>query len=537
MLSLPDIVRALGGLVTRIDAGRSVEVDDLTLAEPGRGTIGLRGDLLLGVGVDEIDAAVDLVARAGAAGVGAVLLRIGTARDPRVREAADDADVALVGLADFASWAHTIWLLRGMLDRALGHSGDISAEQDDLFAFADAVAGLVDAAITIEDTRSRVLAHSSGPGRMDSTRVSTIVGRRVPSTVLSSLRARGVFRRMAKSDEPFFVTGDSRGELTSRLVVPIHAGGQWLGSIWAVVDEMPDPDVLSAVRRTASIIAVHLLQLRSQADLAHRVATDRLRLVLTGGDTEPAVWLPPGPWRVVALGSPVHSPGSTRHLDLWEAILRRRSWHQPLLADIGDHTFALLRDTSRGAAHHDSDARAAGTWVWFTELMADLAADGSRLVAGAGRPVATQGELTRSRAEATEVLDLVVRGRVAGPVATTRSAWAAMTLDRTGSAIRTEAPPVVVTALQAIDADEGADFARTLAAWLDHLDSPSTAATELGIHPNTVRHRMRRIRGVLASLDGVGVDLDSPRDRLALRLALLAHEPAGADPAAQPSGA
>ena len=115
---------------------------------------------------------------------------------------------------------------------------------DELFALADACAALVGAPITIEDTQSRVLAYSSTQDVADPARVSTIVGRRVPDEVIASLRGRGVFRRLARSDQPFFVPA-GRG-LGARLVVPVRAGTEWLGSIWAVVDDEP-PDRRAAV--------------------------------------------------------------------------------------------------------------------------------------------------------------------------------------------------------------------------------------------------------------------------------------------------
>ncbi|MGW1346169.1 hypothetical protein ACWCOV_34305, partial [Kribbella sp. NPDC002412] len=58
--------------------------------------------------------------------------------------------------------------------------------------------------VTIEDNQSRVLAYSSGQDLTDPTRVSTIVGRRVPPEVIAHFRARGIFRRHPRSSEPFF---------------------------------------------------------------------------------------------------------------------------------------------------------------------------------------------------------------------------------------------------------------------------------------------------------------------------------------------
>ena len=278
------------------------EVDDLTIAEPGQGIVGQPGDLVLGVGVESAEAAADLVRRAATAGAGGVVLRRTIARRRTVRDRARRSDIALVELAEQASWAHLVWLLRGVIDRAAVGPGrrDDAPVQDDLFALADAAAALVDAPVTIEDAQSRVLAYSSRQDLADPARVSTIVGRRVPDEVLATFRAQGVFRRLARSSDPVFVPA-SRGT-KARLVIPVRAGGEWLGSIWAVVEERPPAAVVSELVQTSSVVALHLLRLRAQADLSRRVAADRLRGVLSGNVAGAEDWLPPGPWRVVALG-------------------------------------------------------------------------------------------------------------------------------------------------------------------------------------------------------------------------------------------
>src|SRR6478672_1461196 len=282
-LSIAQLVGSLGGglLTMVVDAG-GPPVDDVTLAEPGSGGFGQMGDLLLGVGIERPTEAAALLEGAAASGSGAVVLRRAAARSRQVRAAAARVGVSLVELADHASWAHVVWLLRGVLDRAASGPA-LRAEGpvlDELFALADACAALVAAPITIEDTQSRVLAYSSTQDVADPARVSTIVGRRVPDEVIASLRGRGVFRRLARSDQPFFVPA-ARG-LRARVVVPVRAGTEWLGSIWAVVDEEPPKEVLRSLRQTASVVALHLLRLRSQADLARRVSADRLRAVLSG---------------------------------------------------------------------------------------------------------------------------------------------------------------------------------------------------------------------------------------------------------------
>src|SRR5206468_13022032 len=54
----------------------------------------------------------------------------------------------------------------------------------------------------------------------------------------------------------------------------------------------------------------------------------------------------------------------------------------------------------------------------------------------------------------------------------------------------------------------------TLRAWLRHAGSRAAVAAELHIHPQTVHYRLTRLRELL------GADLESPRGRIELQLAL-----------------
>lgn len=554
-IAVADVVGSLGGGLLRIGvAVEGPEVDDLTLAEPAAGVVGQAGDLLLGVGIDSSEAAADLLARAAAVGSGAVVLRRSTARRREVRAAARRSGVTLVELADHASWAHVVWLLRGVLDRAAtGTTGrDDGPVHDELFSLADACAALVEAPVTIEDTQSRVLAHSARQDVADPIRVSTIVGRRVPDAVLSSLRSRGVFRRLARSDEPVYVPAD--GDLKARLVIPVRAGEEWLGSIWVVVEARPEPAVVRSLSQTASVVALHLLGLRSQTDLARRVAADRLRAALTGEAGGADAWLPPPPWRVVVLDGgpgataagngpgavgggqaqrPAQRPalgagrrdGVDTRVDLWESVARRRSWRQPLLTVHDGLVHALV---------HAGDDSTPGSWAWLQGVVAEVAeqelgagpasasstnATVSATVsasASAGTVVGRAEDLDRSRREAGEVHRLRATGQVADAAAAFEDVWAAVTVARAVAALPTDQLVGPALVLVAHDEAHRTAYAHTVAAWLDHPGDPRAAAEALHVHPNTLRYRLQRLSEV------VELDLHDAQTRLALRLQLRA---------------
>ncbi|KWX10560.1 DNA-binding protein, partial [Carbonactinospora thermoautotrophica] len=232
MVEVRRVLDAIGAtLLTVVRAGADRAVRDVVIVEPGHEDEIRAGDLVLGVGVT-VHAARELVAVAARSRAAAVLLKPPYATEPAVTKAAETGGVTLVEVRQQVSWAQLVWLLRSVLD-----AGDVYHTRDtgvfhDLFALADAVAAVVDAPVTIEDAHSRVLAYSARQDRADPARLSTIIGRRVPDDVLHQFRAKGVFRKLGKGTEPVFVPGQPDGTLP-RLIVPIRAGEELLGSIWA----------------------------------------------------------------------------------------------------------------------------------------------------------------------------------------------------------------------------------------------------------------------------------------------------------------
>src|SRR5689334_15646899 len=507
MITAPDLVVAVGpALFEVMVAGKGdTEVRDVFLADPQEPATGHPGDLVLGLGLRGAEDAVEFVERCAASNASGVILRTTLAQEPTVIAAAERWLLTLVALQPSVTWAHVVWLLRGVLDRAAAPdspvAGDAGVHQE-LFALADAARAIVDAPVTIEDNQSRVLAYSSGQDFTDPARVSTIVGRRVPPEVIAHFRARGVFRRLARSSEPFLVPEGPNG-IRPRLIVPVRAGGEWLGSIWAVVNGPVSDEVMAELSNAASVLALHLLRLRAQADVARRSAIDRLRTVLRqfSPDNPLDVRLPPRPWRVVALSSP-EGYDVPQQLDLWESTGRRHGWSDPHLADLDGIVLAVVTDTE-----------GPGSWPWLAKLVADQP-KGS--LAAAGGPARGPADLPSSRAEAVELLGLVRRGLAPGPVLRVEEAWHVLTVHRAVLSLDVNKMDGPLATLLRHDIEHDTGFVETLQAWLEYPGQPQRAARELHLHTNTLRHRMKRI-GEIAALD-----LSDPLERLALQLQIAA---------------
>ncbi|GEE00582.1 PucR family transcriptional regulator [Gordonia spumicola] len=455
------------------------------------------GALLLGNGVRDEHSALLVLESARATGACAVVLRAPFAE--AIADTATQRDVTVLELQPMVSWTHFVWLVRSILDQSAGSSDAIAhhpVDYGELFEFADAAAAIVSAPVTIEDAFSRVLAYSALQDTADPVRISTIVGRRVPEPVVRHFRSRGVFRKLMAATEPFRVAAGD--DVLERLVVPVRAGREFLGSVWVVDPGVLSDDQLAELVRTASVIALHLLRLRAVFGAARRVTIERLRSVLITGD-ETADRLPAGPWRVVALGNA--STDTDFRLELWELTLRRLGWSQPLLTDVDGVPVTLA----------SAVGRLPGSWLWLCEAAASLADQMDALLA-AGRQASTAADLPRSRADALDVLALARAGSVRTPV-TSDDVWHELVIARAVASM-SGASPGPIDALRAHDVDHSSDYVGTLREILAYPAEPTRAAARLGIHPNTLRNRRAAI---VALLD---VDLDDPRIRLALALAV-----------------
>lgn len=510
VIPLRDLVQAVGPSVWSAtspgEPGRLVA--DLFLAEPASAVTGGPEDVVLGVGLASADDAVGMVEQCAQGDAAALVLRQRLAEAEGVRRVADGQRLLLLSLRPDISWTHLVRILSGIFE-SVQHlenrrSGPLPAGVDvggyhDLFRLADVVAGILQAPVTIEDNRSRVLAYSSEHHTTDPARVSTIVGRRVPPEVVAHFQARGVFRRLATSSEPFLVPAGPDGT-AARYVVPVRAGDEWLGSIWALTDGPVDPSAASQVVNAASVLALHLLRLRAQADFARRRAAARLREVLEGTPgTATELMLPPGPWRVAALSGVDPHAGPDEQQQLWSTTLRRHSWADPQLTTF-DRTVLAVVTTGAGP----------GSWEWLAAIIGAEHRDNRGVCVAAGGPVAAIEDLARSRREALETLALAD----APAVRTHEESWAALTLRHATTGLDLELLGGPVLPLCAHDRQHGTSYVETLQAVLRHPGDPTRAAGVLHVHPNTLRHRMKRMT------EAVDLDLGNPASRLALLIQL-----------------
>ncbi|WP_072479124.1 PucR family transcriptional regulator [Amycolatopsis australiensis] len=482
--------------------------------------------LVLGVGLaepDEVVRQLRTLARHDAAGL---VLRAPVTVTEAISAAVEETGVALLSLARGASWAQLAAMLRSLL--AEGDVGDAGPEtlaglpSGDLFAVANAIGALIDAPVTIEDRRSRVLAFSGRQDEADPSRVETILGRQVPERFARMLADRGVFRELYRTDRPVYVDRPPEspdGFMIPRVAVAVRAGDEILGSIWAAVREPLTPDRTQALRDAARLVALHLLRVRAGADVERRLRADLLSTALEGGAAarEALSRLGLADQPVVVLALAVLENGAadaelaTERQRLADGLAMHLSAVHPRCAA------ALVGDTAYGLVPVTRDADGERRALRIAKDFLDRVGDRVRAVVGIGPVARSAAELPEARASADRALRVLRSGSGAGRrVALLADVHVeALLLELQDLvAARGDRPTGPVARLLEYDEQHHAHLVETLRAWLDAFGDVIAASAAVHVHPNTFRYRLRRLAEV------GGFDMTDPEARFAAMLQL-----------------
>ncbi|MEU0119683.1 helix-turn-helix domain-containing protein [Streptomyces bobili] len=522
---------APGGLAAVVEG-----VTVLDPLEPGRS----RGQLLLAVGVDpQSAAALDVVHEAAREGAAAVVFGQGRSGRPpdALRTAAEAAGTALLFRTAWLGWTELVGALRAGLVLA-GVPADPAASAvspGDLNGLADAVAVLVGGAVTIEDPESRVLAYSSTKEDVDELRRLTILGRRVPEWRIAAMREAGFFRTLWGSGD--VIHRPAHGDNPERLVVAVRAGGEVLGSIWvAAAGSDLRSHASDTLRSAARVAAGHLLHHRSHRTDA-RLTEDAARALLDGRGsaavlTERTGIPAHGHCAVLAVRPGASPKGESRKGDLGAGETAGRLCAllavccgaydvTPVVLPVDRGALILL-----GGLHKDPRRAEEQVSQLGTSLVRQVAGTfGPDARIGLGTVVDALTRLPESRRSADLVLRALLSPGEQRAVASATEVAETVALNEmldtlAGAAQATGPGPgtaldTPVARLVAYDAGHGGGtMVETLRAYLDHFGHVPDTARALGVHANSLRHRISRLTEVS------GLDLRSPDARLLAQLQL-----------------
>jgi hypothetical protein len=517
------------------DVDQALEIGGVVIHDPLDDPLLPTGAVVLGVGVEQPEAVVSLLGELGTQGAAGLILRDPVQVTDEVRRTVERTGVALLALRRGAPWTHLAAMLRSALAEGdIGIAGSESLgglPSGDLFAVANAIAALLDAPVTIEDRRSRVLAFSGRQDEADPSRVETILGRQVPERYARVLIERGVFRDLHRSDRPVFVTPipmEGNTFTQPRVAVAVRAGDEVLGSIWAAVHGPLSDERSEALCDAAKLVALHLLRVRAGSDVQRRLHIDLLSTALEGGvpAREALDRLGLGGQNLMVLGVAVTGPRVGADDDAMVAHERERlgdAFAMHLSAVHPKSAAALIGGVAYGlipvsGSVHGAEEHA----LRIAQDFLDRVGDRHNAVVGVGSTANDVATLALSRACVDRVLR-VLRDRRGGRSAArladiqTEVLMLEMRDIMAARGDRVEGPLV---RLMAYDERHHTNLGETLHAWLEAFGDVAAAAEGLYVHANTFRYRLRRV------IEVGEVDLSNPDVRFGLLLQLRLMRPA-----------
>lgn len=455
-----------------------------------------------------------IAALAGAAseqGASGLALKCSTDRVPALAAIVESTGLPLIRVADRVSWR----LLDAQVTHLLGEAEVplVAAQQrgaEPLFAIANELAEFFGGSVAVEDLSRNILAYSSVPGQLiDSLRTHGILARQVPASPYNDDQYRTVLR----SDRP--IKYPRLGEEKPRVAFAIRAGALPLGSIWAI-DASGDGPVTAAqakrMRRASALAGAHLLDdLRAHA-ADQRPREDRLRTLLTGIDLTGTEFAELGIEEergAVLLAFEVPSAGPTLIAQLRSAVIRHLVLHRPDAVAVAHRArvYALV------AAHTVDEAAALAEPL--LPLVDRLVSEGTRIAITG--PTHRFGDVAGARELADRLLEVASRKSVmAQRILTVEQERPLLFVARVSELLaRTE--ELRDPAIDGLYESETTRIvADTLLVWLESFGNVAQTAAFLGVHENTVRHRLRR------ASEAHGVRLDLADERLAAWLQLRA---------------
>jgi len=520
-VELSRLLLAVGASLMDLKAGDPhTPIRGLAILDPDDEPGSYRDELVLVIGARGREAA-RAVRTAGQHGAAAAAVKTSPAGEPDVREAAEDAGIALLTVRPQVRWDQLAAVVREVLDSfAVHNDGEPGPEPtEDLFALAQSVAALTGGAVSIEDTTPRVLAYSRSGDEVDDLRRLSILGWQGPEPYLELLRQWGVYHRLRTSDEVLRIQAHPDLGIRARLAVGIRAGNQHLGSIWVQQGDQPFSEhAESALIGAARLAAVHLLRRRgapwrSRGELVAGLLDGTASADLVAGQ----LGLDSSVSAVVAAFAARDTQHDRPTLELHRVELattvsvHMTSFrHGALVGTVGTRVYAVLPEVR-------TDRTEPGLLTLARDVVAVLRRrSGLTVQVGVGAPVPSLAEVPASRADADRVLDALARTPETD-VATITDRRADVLLGETLKLLEKhpDLRDPAVTALVEHDAAQGTELARSLLAYLDAMGDVRSAAAGLHIHPNTLRHRVRRAAEIS------GLSLADPRERLCCHLQLL----------------
>ncbi|MBA0053701.1 PucR family transcriptional regulator [Streptomyces sp. AJS327] len=376
----------------------------------------------------------------------------------------------------------------------------------DLAAACDRLAEATSCPAVLEDPEYRVLAYSAVPGQAeDPARSAAILRRRTPDAWLRWISDQTGAASI--DDGAIHVVADPWPGLRRRAIKALRTGGELVGYLWLLEGERGfPPDSSPAVERfEAHVLPVVAADTTSEVT---RLDSRMIRRIVEGAlsEKESAEFLGVSPGGSVVVSCfLLPGDGFTPVADVaavLDAVRTRDGSEKVALVGSRIARFERLGDRT-SASVQDGVAAAARRLQRVTR---------GPVFAVSSRPV-TVPALAGGWREVTQGASTLRKLSRAGRYAPFDQLRVAIALDVVQQAVAAHRDLFDALLEPLAAADRSGELLGTLATTLREDGSVSRAAAQLRLHQNSVRYRTGKIRETL------GLDLDEPGTRLALRLA------------------
>jgi len=508
MVSLVDAPR---GLDLPVASAALIDSDDVRL---GLAKDAGSADVCLLLGLSDAEAQRWMATTA--TGQAPVAVCVKAPSDALLAQAAK-AGIAVVAVEPQARWERLYRLINHVFEHHSPALADPRYDSGtDLFGLAQSIADRVHGMVSIEDDQSRVLAYSASNDEADELRRLSIMGRAGPREHLEWISRWGIFDALRAGGDVVRVAERPELALRSRLAIGIHRPPVdarrppvFAGAIWVQSGSRPLADDAEEVLRGGAVLAARIMSRLATRPSTHTLRVQQLLGLADRGsldviDIARELDLPAdGDAALVGVDATESHPRLTDIMALSASAFRPDAQ----VTSSGPRTYVLV-----------PRAKAESVTSWIRGMISRLRSElGLGLRAVIAAPFAGLAGAAAARAEVDRVLDSAQRHPDSvGQVLSLAEVHTTVLLDEivtmVGSDERLIDPRI--PDLRARDPS----LAETLRVYLDSFGDIGAAAQRLGVHPNTVRYRARRIEQLLCT------SLADPDVRLVLSLSLRATE-------------
>ncbi len=369
---------------------------------------------------------------------------------------------------------------------------------DSMESLADTISESLQSQVTIEDSNHHVIGYSSHQFESDPARISTIIGKRVPNTVIIGLRKKGVMHQLENAAHPIRIPAVMEVGLGPRLAMCIKHQQEILGYIW-VVDRgnLAEGYAEEIVEKAAGIAGRYLLKQRGWKTKQDKAFEDFFWKLLTSHyDTEPRIRQEAEAWSILLPESYFIGVLESDKIIDEHFLLRFR---QTMDAYAGQRLLFLTAEHNRLILLFSFVFPVEGTEIlssFVNKLLADMSrSEGCRLAAGCSPGYREYTSAALAYREALSVLEIkkLLPYHARGLLLYEQIGfWAHIPaiMEQKRSRTRRSA---LLHPLKMHDREHKSDFLKTIAVYLTLDGNLKESAAFLHIHTNTLMYRLNRI--------------------------------------------